>query len=327
MKEQEIRPKDIFYEYLRLSESDAKICFPREKRYKIDCPACQSSNLRDEFEKNSFDYVSCISCNSLFLSPRPSEKSFDEFYKDSKSSKYWAENFFPATAESRRAKIFIPRVKRLNNLCTEMGFNPSIVLDIGAGYGICLEEWRKIASESRVIGVEPSKHLADICRKKDIEVIEEVAEDVEGFDGMVDLLVCFEVLEHIHSPIDFIKKLHKLIKPGGYILLSTLTIDGFDLQVLWDKSDSISPPHHINFFSIKGFNALLNRCGFKDINIFTPGVLDVDIVNNAILKNPEIIKNHRFLKKIINDDLLSESFQEYLSKNKLSSHAWIMAKK
>ena len=327
MKEQEIRPKDIFYEYLRLSENDAKKCFPSNKRYKIDCPACKSSNLRDEFEKNSFTYVSCNSCHSLFLSPRPSEESFNEFYKDSKSSKYWAENFFPATAESRREKIFKPRVKRINNLCNELGFNPSVVMDIGAGYGIFLEEWRKVASNSRVIGVEPSKHLANICRKKDIEVIEEVAEDVKGFDSMVDLLVCFEVLEHIHSPIDFINKLHKLIKPGGYILLSTLTIDGFDLQVLWDKSDSISPPHHINFFSINGFHALLNQCGFKDINTFTPGVLDVDIVNNAILKNPEIIKNHRFLKKIIKDDLLSKSFQEYLSKNKLSSHAWIMAKK
>ena len=140
------------------------------------------------------------------------------------------------------------------------------------------------------------------------------------------MLVCFEVFEHIYSPKNFLTKLNQLIKPDGYIILSTLTISGFDLQILWEKSDSISPPHPINFFSIKGFEKIFQICGFSEINIFTPGVLDVDIFRNAIEKEPSLISSNRFLDKILRDEILAKSFQDYLSSNQLSSHAWIMAK-
>ncbi len=327
MKEHEIRPAKIFEEYLRLSANDAKVYFPKKDRKEINCPACNSSNLSNEFVKEGFNYVSCKNCFSLFLNPRPAKEVFDNFYKDSKSSKYWAEHFYPSTAEKRRENIFIPRVERIKKLCLDNNLSPSTVMDVGSGYGIFLEEWKKISPETNLIGIEPSKHLAEICRKKNINVLEKVVEEVTGYDEKVDLLVCFEVFEHIHSPEDFIQKLKKLIKPQGHIILSTLTISGFDLQILWEKSDSISPPHHINFLSIQGFENLFNNCGFKEINIFTPGQLDVDILKNAAISNPEILDQNRFLKSIMKDEKLENSFQNFLSLNQMSSHAWIMARK
>ena len=69
-----------------------------------------------------------------------------------------------------------------------------------------------------------------------------------------------------------------MTRTGGYLFISTLCIDGFDLQLLWDNSSQISPPHHINFLSIKGFQLLFERAGISDISITTPGELDVEIV-------------------------------------------------
>ena len=327
MKEHEIRPAKIFEEYLRLSANDAKIYFPKKVRKEINCPACNSSNLSNEFVKEGFNYVSCKDCLSLFLNPRPTKEIFDNFYKDSKSSEYWAEHFYPSTVESRRKNIFQPRVERIQKLCLDNNFNPSSVMDVGSGYGIFLEEWKKTNPKTELIGIEPSKHLAKICRDKGINVIEKVVEEVAGYDQKIDLLVCFEVFEHIHTPKEFIEKLKELIKPNGYIVLSTLTISGFDLQLLWENSNSISPPHHINFLSIKGFENLFRQCGFKNINIFTPGVLDVDIVKNAYNENISVAKKNRFLEEVFKDERKSKSFQNYLSENQMSSHVWIMAQK
>ena len=327
MKENDIRPVKIFQEYLRLSSEDSKNCFPKGNREEISCPACNSLNKEPEFKKNGFSFSSCKECGSLFLNPRPTKEAFDNFYKDSKSSKYWAEHFYPSTAESRRKNIFQPRVKRIQKLCLDNNFNPSSVMDVGSGYGIFLEEWKKINPKTELIGVEPSKHLAKICRDKNINVLEEVVEEVTGFDQKIELLVCFEVFEHIHNPKEFIEKLKELIKPNGYIVLSTLTISGFDLQLLWENSNSISPPHHINFLSIKGFEHLFRQCGFKNINIFTPGVLDVDIVKNAYNENISVAKKNRFLEEVFKDERKSRSFQNYLSENQMSSHVWIMAQK
>ena len=42
MKESEIRPKDIFDEYLRLAKIDTINYFTDELRLQISCPACNS---------------------------------------------------------------------------------------------------------------------------------------------------------------------------------------------------------------------------------------------------------------------------------------------
>jgi 2-polyprenyl-3-methyl-5-hydroxy-6-metoxy-1,4-benzoquinol methylase len=201
------------------------------------------------------------------------------------------------------------------------------LIDVGAGYGIFLDEWRVKNSKTELIAVEPSSALATECRNKDLNVIELTAEDVEGYDDYADLVVCFEVLEHVDDPLNFVTALKKMVRPGGYLFVSTLSIDGFDLKTLWDKSSQISPPHHINFHSIKGFELLFNRASLDEIKITTPGKLDVDIVKNFINNNQSAIQNNRFLQTLLNDTHISENFQNFLSENRLSSHAWVLGRK
>jgi hypothetical protein len=118
----------------------------------------------------------------------------------------------------------------------------------------------------------------------------------------------------------------RLARPGGLVFLSTLSIDGFDLQTLWDSSSQIFPPHHINFLSVQGFERLFERAGLIDIEVTTPGKLDVDIIRNASLKNPDLLTGQRFLQNIVVDDKLGALFQQFLSSNSLSSHAWVIGK-
>ena len=120
MKESDIRPEALLKRYLELSEQDAKLCFAETPRRDIPCVACKSEELVREFEKNGFAYSSCQNCGTLFQSPRPSIEAFEAFYRNSVSSRYWAEEFFPAVAEARREKIFRPRVDRLRNLCLSL---------------------------------------------------------------------------------------------------------------------------------------------------------------------------------------------------------------
>jgi len=212
-------------------------------------------------------------------------------------------------------------------LCEDKFLLPNTVVDVGAGYGIFLEEWKALYPQSRAIAIEPSNHLSEVCRDKGLEVVENIAEKVIGYDNIADLVICFEVLEHVYDPLSFIKTLSAFVKPGGYLMVSTLGVDGFDIQALWEKSNSVSPPHHINFLSVEGFYKLFERAGLRNIDVITPGVLDVDIVRNAYNKDPSVLSQNRFFRKIIENDSLSESFQNYLINENLSSHTWVMAKK
>lgn len=326
MKENEIRPEAILKRYLELSAQDAVNCFGDDPRVSIDCVACGATEAAHQFEKNGFAYSQCTACSTLFQSPRPSIDAFEAFYRKSESSRYWAEVFFPAVAEVRREKIFRPRVERLSALCSEVGLDARSVIDVGAGYGIFLDEWRRSFPEVNAIAVEPSASLASECRAKGFTVVEDIAENVTGLDQSADLVTCFEVLEHIYDPLSFMRTLKNLARPGGYVFVSTLGIEGFDLQLLWEKSGQISPPHHINFLSIKGFEELFRRAGLEDVRVSTPGQLDVDIVRNAVSGQPGLLDEHRFLRTLLADEGRATAFQQFLREQRLSSHVWVIGR-
>ena len=327
MKESEIRPEHLHRRYLELSAEDAGRCFANIRRSAIPCVACGSVNSRAEFEKHGFAYTRCSDCGTLYQSPRPPLDAFESFYRNSASSRYWAEEFFPAVAEARRATIFRPRVERLAQLCADQDIKVRRLIDVGAGFGIFLEEWRARFPETDLAAIEPSENLARVCRGKGFAVVEDIAENVKAESGEADLVVCFEVLEHVYDPVSFIKVLCGLARPGGYVFLSTLGVDGFDIQTLWEHSKSVFPPHHINFLSVGGFEIAFKRAGLVDINLSTPGKLDVDIVRNAYKADPQVLAGNHFAQLLANDSVRGAVFQEFLAANRLSSHTWILGRK
>ena len=327
MKEHEIRPEALLTRYLELSAEDAETCFGDGPRLPVACVACGETRSTHQFDKTGFAYSECEDCGTLYQSPRPHISAFEAFYRQSKSSRYWAEVFFPAVAEIRREKIFRPRVERLAGLCDDEGLNVERLIDVGAGYGIFLEEWRARFPHTQLTAIEPSTSLAQECRSKGFAVVEDIVENVVGYDNSADLVTCFEVLEHVYDPLDFVRVLKGLARPGAYVFVSTLGIDGFDLQVLREKSSQISPPHHINFLSVRGFERLFERAGMVNTTVTTPGQLDVDIVRNANKRDPALLREQRFLRKLLADDHNAAAFQRFLTEQRLSSHVWVIGQK
>jgi len=326
MKEKDIRPAELFNKYLELCSKDAKTFFKNIPKYDIPCPACNQSHVKNEFRKWGFNYVSCQECHSLFQSPRPEKSAFDYFYLNSPSSKYWAKTFFPTVVNERKNKLFKPKVEKIYDLFNQWRFEPKVIADIGAGYGLFLDEWRSKSPNAKLIAIEPNDEMANICLEKEFEVHQSFIENISNAPCDIDFLVAFEVIEHIHDPFHFCKALKRMISSKGKVLITGLTVDGFDIQVLWENSNSISPPHHLNFLSIKGINELLIRSGFSSVRISTPGKLDVDIVKNAIQNGVALTNENRFVGKLMNcDESTLIDFQSFLSKNCLSSHFWCWA--
>lgn len=112
--------------------------------------------------------------------------------------------------------------------------------------------------------------------------------------------------------------------------LSKLCVDGFDIQTLWRDSKSISPPHHLNFVSIEGFQKLFDRAGMEIIDISTPGKLDLNIVGNYLKEHSKTSETSlfgsRFIERLNGHPELATKFQTFLADNLLSSHVWIFGR-
>ena len=327
MKESDIRPQDLFNEYLALAKRDSEIFFADRASFaEVDCPACGASARKPALEKYGFTYVTCAECDSLYQSPRPTPALFDAYYREAESVRFWSTRFYKDTEEARRVRIFRPRAELVGSLVADAAA-PGTFVDIGSGYGIFLEEIARLGRFDRVVGLEPNPELAEVCRGKGFTVVQKTAEASDANDLQANFATSFEVLEHVFSPVEFLTAIRNLLAPGGQVLCTTLTADGFDIRVLWERSKSVHPPHHINLMSVEGMRRLFARAGLEVTDISTPGQLDVDIVANMLTEDPSI-EVPRFVSKLLaSGDATRQAFQQFLAGNRLSSHIRVVARR
>jgi len=326
MKEEEIRNRSVFNRYLELVAEDVQEIFTDKSSFiQINCPACGGKNYQPQFEKVGFTYVLCPECGTLFVNPRPPYELLMDFYTRSPSTSFWIHEFFTPVAEARREKIFRPRAEYISETLPEM--SKSVIGDIGAGFGLFLEECARFWPSARLIAIEPSPEMVDICTEKGLEVIPCAVENVTGWDGQFDLLTSFELFEHLYYPDEFLKKAWQLLRPGGRLFLTTLNGEGFDIQILWDKSKSVAPPHHLNFFNPRSIKLLYQSNNFVVEKVDTPGKLDWDIVEG--MYREEGVDPGRFWKFFAEHafPIAKSSLQTWISENDLSSHMRILARK
>lgn len=325
MREEEIRKRSVFDRYLELVRADVKGFFDFASFVKVVCPGCRADHFVDEFVKDGFTYGSCKECGTLFVNPRPPFEVLNRFYSESPSTQFWVNEFFKPVAEVRREQIFRPRAEHVHGI---LGAGKGLVIgDIGAGFGIFLEELRALGPDHRYVAIEPSKEMADICREKGLEVREVCLEDLEEMNGAFDFLTAFELAEHVFDPEGFFQKAYQLLKPGGHFLLTTLSGKGFDTLLLWERSKSISPPHHLNFFNPRSIERLLKRLGFEAAECVTPGRLDWDIVEGMIRKDG--VSLGRFWDHLCQEgtEQCKAEIQAWISRNRLSSHMRVLARR
>jgi 2-polyprenyl-3-methyl-5-hydroxy-6-metoxy-1,4-benzoquinol methylase len=329
MKEADIRPARVHERYLALTQEDTLTFFGDHADWaECACPGCGADRAVPAFTKHGFRYVECGACASLYVSPRPPQAALDRFYRDAPSSRYWAQEFFPAVEEARREKIIRPRVRRILDAerVRRRSLDRPVVVDVGAGSGVFLTELLAVRADANAVAVEPGEDLAEQARCRGLRVVERPVELCEELEAEADIVTSFEVIEHVHDPLAFVQAVARLAKPGGLILVTGLNGDGLDVRVLWSEAKAVSPPHHLNFLSVEGLESLFRRAGLGEVEIETPGELDVEIVRKGLEEGlaPDAPRFLRLLLERRNGDV-GERFQGFLREAKLSSHTWIWA--
>ena len=144
------------------------------------------------------------------------------------------------------------------------------VLDIGCGNGALVA--RLVERGLTVTGIDSSASGIDVARAS-VPRAQFAAQSVDGDLGILapssfDAAVSMEVIEHLFNPRALVRLAHRVLKPGGHLIVTTpyhgflknlalSATNGWDkhLNPLWDGG-------HIKFFSQNTLSELISTEGF-----------------------------------------------------------------
>lgn len=96
------------------------------------------------------------------------------------------------------------------------------LLDIGCGHGYGLQRFREYGF--RAMGLEMGRSALHQAQHRG-PVLQGTAHQLPVRDSSLDVVVIFQVLHHVESPESALQEIHRVLRPGGYLLLWETTED------------------------------------------------------------------------------------------------------
>ncbi len=134
-------------------------------------------------------------------------------------------------------------------------YHPESLLEFGCGEGMFLE---KILGSVECSGIDINLEAIKICEKKAINI---ERKPFESIDKKFDMIVSFEVFEHLANIGDMISNLTRLLNKNGLLLVAVPNPNSFLLQL--DNVLLDMPPHHNLGFNNKTFDYIADKFNLK----------------------------------------------------------------
>lgn len=124
------------------------------------------------------------------------------------------------------------------------------ILEIGTGSGFFLDFAKDHFPNSCFSGVEYDERLLNetVSRAPHAKVIQGNAENFDLGKGRYDLVVSFQVIEHLYNPDVMLDNVRAHLKPGGIFLVTTPNLSGLGARWMKDKWHGYRDDH----VSLKG---------------------------------------------------------------------------
>lgn len=320
MLESDIRPPGLRTRFRELALSEVETFFPANSLSRLAaCPACESEDLEPAFDKYGYSYGRCRTCESVFARDRPTAEAMAAYYAESRAGKVRSE-YLAGHPTTDVAEVLRARVDWVWTFTSGRLSGPVDLLDVGTSYAAILAELLDLGIFRNVLSVDPAPSIAPYLARSGVEVTSELVE--------AGVVTAFEQLEHQANPRSFIARVAAATRDGGMLFLTTRSISGFDLQVLWDRSPYIFFPEHLNLFSIEGLQICLEQNGFEILELSTPGHLDIEFVRQTLEDDPTL-EVPRFVRYLLErrSEHARRELQVFLQKTQLSSHVRIVARR
>ncbi len=239
---------------------------------RIACSLCGGALEVSSYVVTDFDLRECKNCDLVYNADRNAQ--------DVESVEAFTDEFFASYAEHPLMhRIELRRFERLSDTGTLQGLT---VVDVGSGDGRFLS---LLASRGAIpIGVELNDKQRNRGAAKGISSFATLADLEKSHLGDIDLIYCSHTLEHFLDPFDALKRMFRLLRPGGGldITVPCLNKATFKLERFLRKFETqggwgIFYPEHLTYFNRESLQKMVERAGFQTLSI-RPGVLGENMI-------------------------------------------------
>jgi SAM-dependent methyltransferase len=227
------------------------------------CPACDRTTghvLR--FRTNGCDILQCGSCGL----GRTDASGFDP-------AVYYTEDYFSGGRSDGYADYVGAEPVLRREFARSVDFvrryrGNGRLLELGCAYGFFLKE---AARHFEVAGIELSAQAADHGRRAGLNILSGSANETTLRQiGHVDVIVLFDVIEHLPEPRETLALCCQHLNPGGIIVITTGDFGSMVARLTGVRWRLMTPPQHLWFFTQESVRRLSASLGLSMVHVDHP---------------------------------------------------------
>jgi len=220
----------------------------------ISCALCDTDGTHPYATENGYSAVRCVTCGLVYCNPRPSIHEMRELYEGQETQIDLRGHLLQRDrklAEADKALEYIERYISSGRL-----------LEVGsaAGYFLWAAQQRGFVVQGLDITDQFVKFSRDVLG---VPTLRGTLRDVPFTAGSFDIVYHRNVLSHLAYPVDELRVLYNLLRPGGMMIFETGNVGELDA----DGAGSLELPDHLYHFSEQTIRKLLEVTGFHCVQV------------------------------------------------------------
>lgn len=232
-----------------------------------NCPLCGSDNIGFLYNiphpEYPFSVSRCGSCRFIFMNPR---------FMDDVIKSFYGKNYYQGSAsysflderkiEKFSAYAWNARIKTIQSYKKTGRF-----LDVGCSFGGFLEQAKKYYAP---YGIEYSSHSGSFAKTRFGNSIHiGTLNDHPYPRHFFSVITMIELIEHLEHPFESLSECHRLLEPGGVLVIQTADMAGWQARIK-GKNYGYYLPGHLSYFTQNNLSQVLKKIGFDRIRTYHP---------------------------------------------------------
>jgi 2-polyprenyl-3-methyl-5-hydroxy-6-metoxy-1,4-benzoquinol methylase len=233
------------------------------------CAICGGRSGKRLYMQAHFPVIACQECSLVYADEHFKETDLAEFY----SGDYYQRAYIchPPEIDKKIADDYVKAFERVDRLHAG-----GRLLDFGSARGTFIKELRSRGYSDRweFEGLDINPDEVDMGRADGLQITCGTLDTAAYDPARFDMVTSFSVLEHLQEPLQELRKLHGIVKPGGHLLAIIpagncliLKLAVLASRVLGERAreftDNVFHEEHLYYFSRTTLRRALRDCGFE----------------------------------------------------------------